>query len=242
MSGVGYSVGLSGSRAVVGSISADSGQIYFFDLSGFIGPASECDPPAPPRDVAGYWMLSAAGGLYPFGDAAELVGEVDLSLMSGERALTVRSDPSGAGVWVLTSTGRIIALGGAPHHGDAYGTPPTGSFFAVEDGAEVRAAASARFTTFATAPGGSGYWIFTDHGDVLPFGSVAFHGSLSGVELNGPVIDSAATTSGRGYWMLGSDGGVFTFSDPDFLGSLSHLDVGSPVASIAPVPGALGGD
>ncbi len=81
---------------------------------------------------------------------------------------------------------------------------------------------------------GSGGWVESVNGD-LPY-----HGSLSRVKLNGPIVDGAITSQCDGYWLLGSDGGVFTFGSARFHGSLSGVISGHSARSILPLPDGSG--
>jgi len=63
---------------------------------------------------------------------------------------------------------------------------------------------------------------------------------MSGVVLNGPVLDAVATPAGDGYWMVASDGGVFTFGRAKFSGSTGGVELNKPVMSMAPDPDGAG--
>lgn len=70
---------------------------------------------------------------------------------------------------------------------------------------------------------GSGYWLFTSKGRVLVAGDAVWHGDLSELVLNDPIVAAAPTPSGSGYYMLGADGGVFGFGDAQFYGSVQGI-------------------
>jgi len=89
--------------------------------------------------------------------------------------------------------------------------------------------------SISATPTGNGYWVFTDKGRVIPFGDAKWVGDMSGVALNGPVLDSIATPNGNGYLMVGEDGGIFNFSDQPFLGSLGNNPPPSPVVAVTAV-------
>ena len=73
-------------------------------------------------------------------------------------------------------------------------------------------------------------------GTVLPFGTAAYEGSLSGTSLNAPVVAMAATPDGHGYWLVASDGGVFSFGDARFYGSTGGSHLNQPIVAMAPTP------
>ena len=70
----------------------------------------------------------------------------------------------------------------------------------------------------------------------------AFHGSLGGRHLAGPVVGMAPTPGGGGYWLASTDGGVFTFGDAGYVGSVpgQGIDRHVPVAGLLASPGGRG--
>jgi hypothetical protein len=73
----------------------------------------------------------------------------------------------------------------------------------------------------------------TRTGPVVPFGSAASYGSLSGVELRAPIVGMAATATGDGYWLVARDGGIFSFGDARFFGSTGNLRLNQPIVGMA---------
>ncbi len=175
------------------------------------------NPAAPTPRRSGYWMLGSDGRIYPFGDARSL-GDPSGTL-GGAEAVQVVPTATYAGYWILDSRGRIST------HGDAIGlgTVPAGALGAGEN-----------VTSLSATPSGKGYWLFTSKGRVFRFGDAGFHGDMTGVALNGPVLSSVATPSGKGYYMVASDGGVFSFGDATFRGSMGHTRLNKPVQSLVP--------
>lgn len=162
----------------------------------------------------GYVMVEANGTVFGFGDLRPLRRVVT------EPTVAIAMGPDG-GYWALAAAGTVYARGVA-HHGDARG---------LRDD---------RVTSIAGLPDGSGYWVFTARGRVLPFGSARSFGDMSGVRLNGPIVASVATTSGNGYWMIGSDGGIFSFGDASFSGSTGGRRLNQPVVGMAADPDGVG--
>jgi WD40 repeat protein len=168
------------------------------------------------RAPSGYWMVTAEGGIYAFGDAGHHGNPV---VTPGAQVVDVEPTPSGKGYWTVDSAGVVSAFGDARFAGDA------------------RASALApreRITSLSATPTGQGYWLFTDRGRVLTSGDARHLGDMAATPLNGPVLDSISTPSGLGYYMVASDGGVFSFGDAKFHGSMGDKRLNAPVQSLVP--------
>jgi hypothetical protein len=126
------------------------------------------------RTSGGYWMLAGDGHVYPFGGAANMQpGYASTS------SVHLTPTHTGNGYWVLSSWGSIENAGDAK----SFGTPPP--LFSTE-----------KYTTMAASPDDGGYWVFTNMGRVLRFGDAQFFSDMSGVALNGPVLDAVSLGSG----------------------------------------------
>jgi hypothetical protein len=180
-------------------------------------------PPPPTPTVGGYWMLSDAGEVYPFGNAAPLAGASGPET-SAHAIVDIVNHPDGGGYWVLASDGMVWASGTAQ----------------ILAGGPVTLLAGERATGISTTPHGMGYWVFTDRGRVFPFGNAQTFGDLAALTLNGPVLDAVGTPTGNGYYMVGSDGGVFSFGDAGFYGSTGNLRLNRPVRGLVPTATNLG--
>jgi len=123
---------------------------------------------------------------------------------------------SGAGYWIATDLGQVMAFGGAP----------------------AVSASGFRLTSpivgIAAHPSAAGYWLFSADGSVYAFGSAGFHGGMHGFRLAAPVVGMAPTPSGRGYWLVAGDGGIFSFGDARFFGSTGALRLNAPVLGMTP--------
>jgi titin len=178
---------------------------------------------APPVTVgpastrSGYWMVSAEGRVYAFGEAPHL-GEPKTRL-GNATAVDLEPTKSGNGYWVLDDAGRVFPYGDARWLGNLNPT---------------RLAAGERATSLSRTVSGNGYWIFTNRGRVLTFGDAVSYGDVAAVPLNGPVLDSIVTPSGKGYYMVASDGGIFAFGDAKFHGSMGGTKLNAPVQSLVP--------
>jgi Calcineurin-like phosphoesterase len=178
------------------------------------GPTGTMTPPAAAH--SGYWMVGSDGKVYAFGDAK---GRGDAQVPPGVEATDLEPTPSGAGYWLVDSRGTVSSFGDARPLGQL---DPT------------RLAAGERVTSLSATPTGQGLWLFTTKGRVFNFGDAAHFGDLTGVALNGPVLDSIPTATGRGYYMVASDGGIFAFGDATFYGSMGNKRLNAPVQSLVP--------
>ncbi len=128
---------------------------------------------------------------------------------------------SGGGYWIASSTGQVLAFGGAP--------PTAQPNFAMQPVAGI-----------AGVPAGTGYWLFTADGSVYSFGTARYFGSMHGRRLASAIVGMASTPTGAGYWLVGGDGGIFAFGDARFFGSTGNLRLAAPVLGLAPTPSGRG--
>jgi len=214
-----------------------------------------------------YWSVKSAqegNGL--------LLGELSLSKPQPYQLCRPRTAPaatpsaaSAAGYWLLDSSGRVHAYGGAPHLGDlatdGVGVPPASmqatesglGYWIVDEAGAVHPYGDAvdhgdMTGTALDGPvrrieahlSGAGYWLVADDGGVFSFGNAAFHGSMGGIALDGPVISMTSTATGSGYWLVADDGGVFSFGDAVFRGSTGDMELAAPVIDMAVHPSGNG--
>jgi uncharacterized protein (DUF1501 family)/ribosomal protein L24E len=168
---------------------------------------------------AGYWTVSAAGGVKGFGAMTPL-GDAP----AGVKIVSVATTPARNGYWLATADGTVYPFGAAAHFGDMHG----------------RGLASP-IVDMCSTPTGLGYWMLGRDGGVFSFGDAAFHGSTGNLRLAAPVVGMAACPSGRGYWFVAEDGGIFAFGpDAKFYGSTGNLKLVRKVVSMAPTPTGKG--
>jgi plastocyanin len=178
---------------------------------------------APTIDQQGYWLVTADGHTYNFGDASS-VGNVPVHVASP--IVSAVGEASGHGLWLAAADGGVFALGSAGYFGSMGGHHLNDPIVGI-----------------ATDPGGGGYILVASDGGVFAFGTTGgngpnppgprFFGSLGGKHLNAPIVGIANTADGQGYFMAASDGGVFTFGNAAFQGSLGALKLNSPITGIS---------
>jgi len=77
-----------------------------------------------------------------------------------------------------------------------------------------------------------GYAVVDSVGKVAVFGNATHYGDASGIDLNEPIVDAAATPSGEGYYLVAADGGIFTYGDAVYIGSMGGTDLVAPIIAI----------
>ena len=188
---------------------------------------------ATPKPGSGYWMLGADGSVYAFGSARQC-GSPSIFQDLGEYGAAIVPAPDGLGYWTLNGADEVdfFACPNMPSlDQDSYEQT---NFF----GDRLRSGELP--ISMSVLPSGKGYWVFTNLGRALPFGTAPWYGDMGNVQLNGPVVGSVATSSGHGYYMVASDGGIFTFGDAHFHGSMGGKHLNRPIMSMAPTPNGHG--
>jgi hypothetical protein len=187
-------------------------------------------------------------------------GKVDLGLtLPLPVPVTVEPTPDGTGGWTLWPDGRIDAWGRAPDRDDtshvALRAPVVDLVAAADGGGYLVLAADGGVFAYGTAfPGsavdllvgderavaidvaGTGAWVLTDRGRVLPLGGAPVLGDVAGVgRCSWPdAVDLAAAPAGDGYWILTVDGQVWAFGSAPWYGDLEAW-AGLPVTGIRPL-------
>jgi hypothetical protein len=147
--------------------------------------------PSPAGAVAGADVVA-------FGSAVEQDAVED---RPSSPVVGVAPTPSGAGYWLATADGGVVAFGDATSHGSAAGQGLSGPIVGM-----------------APTPSGEGYWLVAADGGVFAFGDAPFEGSAAGRTTDAPVVGMAPTPSGEGYWVVARDGSISSFGDAPFRG------------------------
>jgi hypothetical protein len=184
----------------------DAGVFAFGDAASRGAPRGALSSPITAMEATGdgngYWLVSADGGVFSYGNAPFLgsLGNLRLQREIVDFAVT----RSGAGYWLVGADGGVFCFGDAKYRG---GIAP----FPI----------NAPVVGIASTRSGRGYWIVAADGGVFCFGDATFHGSTGNLRLAQPVVGIASTPTGRGYWLVAADGGVFCFGDAEYHGSLA---------------------
>jgi ASPM-SPD-2-Hydin domain-containing protein/calcineurin-like phosphoesterase family protein len=178
------------------------------------GAGGATPPPGGSAATSGYWMTSAEGAIYSFGNAAPHGSTADTKL--ARPIVTMASTPTGNGYWLVASDGGIFSFGDARFYGS------TGSI-----------ALAKPIVGMAPTPSGLGYWLVASDGGIFAFGDATFYGSTGAIKLAKPIVTMGSTPSGRGYWLAASDGGIFAFGDARFYGSTGAIRIVQPIVGMA---------
>ncbi|HXA29412.1 MAG TPA: choice-of-anchor D domain-containing protein [Candidatus Angelobacter sp.] len=170
---------------------------------------------------AGYWLVAADGGIFPFGNAAQGLGSTG-NIHLNRPIVGMAGMPDGGGYWLVAADGGIFPFGDA--------TPGLGSTGNVHLNQPI--------VGMASTPDGRGYWLVAADGGIFPFGDAAQGlGSTGSTHLNQPIVGMAATRDGGGYWLVAADGGIFPFGDAaQGLGSTGGQHLNQPIVGMASTP------
>jgi hypothetical protein len=206
----------------------------------------------------GYWMSSANGYVFAFGNAG-YYGSPGSSASSP--IVSMASTPDGRGYWVAAANGAVFAYGDARYFGslgNAHLNQPIvgmaatrngggywlvgqdGGVFAFGDaryyGSLGNAHSSQAIVGMAATPNGTGYWLVASNGAVFTFGDAGYYGSAANVHLIEPIAGMAVTPDGKGYWLCGVDGGIFGYGDAHFYGGFANQLIMWPIAGMIASP------
>jgi len=169
----------------------------------------------------GYWVVDAAGGVYPSGNAS-FFGDLTGTPLA-KPVVGVAATPSGQGYWMVAADGGIFSFGDAGFYGSEGGKPLNKPVVGM-----------------AASPDGAGYWLVAADGGIFNFGSAGFFGSAGGMALNAPVVGMSGTPTGKGYWLVAADGGIFAYGDAAFEGSAGGTTLNAPVVGMSATPSGKG--
>jgi hypothetical protein len=121
------------------------------------------------------------------------------------------------GYWIAQSDGDVASCGNVPFFGS------------FESDQTVPPAPIAAIASVAT---NAGYYLVTTTGDVYAFGAAVYHGTVSHLQLDKPIVAMVTDPLTGGYWLVASDGGLFAFTAP-FHGSMGGKPLNEPIVGMA---------
>jgi len=212
-------------------------------------------------DGHGYWIATANGTVFAFGDAVSYPS----ALSPKGQAVAIVPSNVGVGYWLACSTGAVFAFGDARLHGSLSGhalstpivamaaTPNARGYWLAASGGQVFGFGDAQLYGSASAelgnnhvvamagtPDGKGYWLAASNDEVFGFGDARSYGAPAGELGSSHLAAMAATPDGKGYWLAASNGEVFGFGDARSYGSAASVVKKRPVVTMATVTGGRG--
>lgn len=193
---------------------------------------------ASPKKSSGYWVVSAEGQVFPFGNATDQGGIAEGQL---NNIVEIASTPSGKGYWLMASDGAVFTFGdaqylGAPELGKTYVAIITsksgdgytlvddaGQIVTFGDGPDFGHVAyelgDKKITDAVLAANGKGYYMLTKNGEVLAYGDAKHYGDGVIDVTKDAAVALSVTDNGAGYWILSQSGQISSFGSADPLGS-----------------------
>ena len=222
-----------------GNIYPSQGTAYYGSPHGSGFHAATITGAAATSDGFGYWVVTRAGTVFNFGDAAALP-----PIRHSGRIAGIVTAPTG-GYWLYTPAGHVYPSQGAKWYGSPASTGGlasavsgmaatedglgywvvnrAGTVFNFGDAAALPAIAhTGRIAGIVAAPSG-GYWLYSAGGNVYPSQGARGYGAPGASGLQGAKVTGlAATPDGKGYWVVDSAGDVFPYGDAARLPSIGH--------------------
>ena len=213
-------------------LGAGNGSVYGFGAGGYLGahpsPSSPVVAVPATLDNQGYWLVTADGHTYNFGDAPD-VGNVSVKLAAPIVGAAVGAGMGAQGphmgLYLVAKDGGVFGLGGIRYQGSMGGKHLNAPIVGI--------------TTALTSVGGNGgYDLVAADGGVFSFGqdgsgNPRFFGSMGGKHLNSPIVGIADTPDSAGYYLVASDGGVFGFGSATFEGGTGGRHLDAPITGIS---------
>jgi len=200
---------LSGRPGTAGTLSID---VQVTDASGASGSAALSTTIAPPPlPSEGYVTIDAAG----IATSLDLVAPSSSTRLGG-KSVALAVEPSGAGYWIVSSSGHVHAAGQARFFGSISRRDLQGDIVGI-----------------AAPPGSRGYWLASSTGHIYGFGSARSLGSIPKKKLKGKVVAITATRKGRGYFLVTSTGDVYAFGAAHLAGSVPRRALRGHIVAIA---------
>jgi hypothetical protein len=165
----------------------------------------------------GGWVTTAAGAVYPFGDAASY-GSMAATHLT-QPVVGIAATPSGRGYWLVARDGGIFSFGDARFYGS------TGAIHLRKP-----------IVGIAATPTGKGYWFVAADGGIFTFGDAGYYGSTGASPPYFPIVGMAATPDGLGYLLVTLTGQVYAFGDANWAGN-GPLPLPALVTGIVAAPG-----
>jgi hypothetical protein len=201
-------------------------------------------------DGGGYWLTTADGGVFTFGDARFYGSAAGMRLAAP--VVGVSSTVDGGGYWLLGGDGGVFSFGDAGYHGRVLKEEPCydGASCGAPAYSPTMPVAYSQPVSIASTPTAGGYWIALANGQVFAFGDAHDEGTATGTHLSSGIVavravpapPSCSAPPGsngpapQGYWLIGAEGGVFSYGDAQFHGSAANMHLAMPIVGAGVTP------
>ncbi len=149
------------------------------------------------KDAKGYWLVTAEGKVYAFGDAKAYGSPSSVAAP----IVGIAATPDAKGYWLVASDGGIFNYGDARYYGSAGKVHLTKPIVGI-----------------AATPDAKGYWLVASDGGIFAFGKATFYGSGTMLSPK-PVTAIVPTADGGGYWVVSANGTAAGFGDAGAQGT-----------------------
>ena len=137
---------------------------------------------------------------------------------SGSGIVSVMTDASGNGYWIVSYIGEVHAFGDATNYGEPASHLPYVTLV----------------TSAVRTPSGNGYWILFSDGEIYSTAIRPISAARWPNHFYNPTAAIFATSDGGGYWVTAANGAAYAYGDAPYDGGMSatHLN-GLIVAELA---------
>lgn len=163
-------------------------------------------------DGKGYWLATAGGNVFNFGDARLFGRAAPAEVQRVGHMVGMAATIDGKGYWLVSSQGRVLNFGDAR---------PFGSLRLAQ-----LVAADMSVTGITATPQGGGYWVVGSNGRIFCFGDAHCYSRHTAAAPK--VVGLAPTPAGKGYWLATSTGQVLAFGDAPLRRSAGRAGVNAP--------------
>lgn len=165
----------------------------------------------------GYWILTAGGHVFCYGDAVDYGFPVSTPGVTNTSSITAH--PTEMGYWILRIDGTVHPRGAAT----GYGGFASGELRIVDTGSFANGNEQANCIRATST--GQGYWILTTKGRVKAFGDARYFGQPKKLaDHSGNIFTESywkilPGPLDTGYWLLHASGRIEAYGDLDHFGS-----------------------
>jgi hypothetical protein len=188
---------------VGGSLAPENTPVQLHPAGGLIVDHLYTAVAAQPAGGTGYWMAAATGSVRTFsgatGSTPVLAG---ISTTLNDPVVGMVPTSTGAGFWLVQSSGKVTARGDAAFYGDT-----------------SNVSLNAPIVGMAASPDNSTYWLLAADGSIFTYGAAGSSGATyfgspgQQIGSSNSAASIVSTATGKGYWVVTYDGTVYSYGD-----------------------------